>query len=269
VVGQDFAKGCRGDSIRRPASLELTFRATIHSMRIVVATILGNLTLFVASMVFGALAIIAGQIPPRGEWVVPVARAWARCLLWSAGVRLETSFEQDPDPQQRYVFMANHQSLYDIPVLLASLPVSFRFLAKASLFKIPIFGWSLSAAGFVPVDRKQRGKASEVFSKSLGALEGGASLVIFPEETRSLDGRLKPFQRGGFLMALKSGMSIVPVGIHGTLGIRRKGSLRIEPGVVKVSIGRPIEASQFGLRRKAELISTATREVGRLAGIDS
>ena len=237
-------------------------------MRSAVATILGNLTLAVASVVFGVLAMIAGQIPPRGERVVPFARAWARCLLWSAGVRLEKSFEEVPDRRQRYVFMANHQSLYDIPVLLASLPVSFRFLAKRSLFKIPIFGWALSAAGFVPVDRQQRAKAAEVFSKSLGALEGGASLMIFPEETRSLDGRLKPFQRGGFLIALKSGMPIVPVGIHGTLGIRRKGSLRIEPGVVRVSVGRPIEASEYGLQRKVELIDAASREVGRLAGIE-
>ena len=206
-------------------------------MRIVVATILGNLTLFVASMVFGALAIIAGQIPPRGEWVVPVARAWARCLLWSAGVRLETSFEQDPDPQQRYVFMANHQSLYDIPVLLASLPVSFRFLAKASLFKIPIFGWSLSAAGFVPVDRKQRGKASEVFSKSLGALEGGASLVIFPEGTRVPHGEVRALQSGFAGLYKMLGLPVVPVAVDSGPVYHRKLK---KPGRITYRFGEPI-----------------------------
>ena len=234
----------------------------------VLATVVGNLTLVVASLFFGVLAMIVGRIPPAGERVVPLARGWSRCLLWSAGVRLETSFEQVPEKGRRYVFMANHQSLYDIPVLFASLPVSFRFLAKRSLFKIPVFGWAMSAAGFVPVDRERRQKAGQTFSQSLGTLEESASLMIFPEETRSLDGRLQPFQRGGFLMALKAGLPIVPVGIEGTLSVQRKGSLRIRPGRVRVVVGPAIEVEEFGLKRKAELMEHTTREVARLARIE-
>ena len=93
--------------------------------------------------------------------------------------------------------------------------------------------------------------------------------MLFPEETRSLDGQLKELQRGGFLMALKSGMAIVPVGIEGTLSVRRKGSLKIHPGHVRVTVGRPIEVGEYGLKRKNELMEKVAAELSRLAGIES
>jgi 1-acyl-sn-glycerol-3-phosphate acyltransferase len=157
------------------------------------------------------------------------------------------------DPRQGYVFMANHQSLFDIPVLIQTLPGQTRFLAKKSLFRIPIFGWAIAAGDFVPVDRKNRASARQTFDAAIDRLEKGNSILLFPEETRSLGGELLPFKRGGFLMALKSGFPIVPVTIRGTLAVRSRKTFLIRPGQVEVIYGVPIEASAFGIRGREEL----------------
>ena len=136
----------------------------------------------------GLAAIVASWIPPRRRHSFSVARAWGRGLLLSSGVRVRTSGGAAALPPQ-VVFMANHQSLYDIAVLLATVPVPVRFLAKRSLFRLPFFGWGLAAAGFVPIDRVDRSRAKEAFRHALGALEEGMAIAIFPEETRSLDGQ--------------------------------------------------------------------------------
>lgn len=237
-------------------------------LAMVAATVLGNLALGVATIVCGIPAILVARIPPRGKWYLVVARIWSRLVLGSSGVRLERRFESQLDPARRYIFMANHQSLFDIMVLFLSLPVPFRFLAKASLFRIPILGWSLRAAGFVSVDRGRSDKGGQTFSSAMDALREGDSLLVFPEETRSLDGTLQEFKRGGLLMALKTGFAVVPVGIHGTLRARRKGSLKIRPGRVEVAIGRPIEVTEYGLKRKRELMARIVSEITRLARID-
>jgi len=162
--------------------------------------------------------------------------------------------------------MANHQSLFDIPVLLATLPGQTRFMAKQGLFRIPIFGWALSAGGFIPVDRQDRSRAKEAFASAVARLQAGASVLVFPEETRSLDGRLLAFQRGGFLLALKSGLPIVPVGIAGTLAVQGKRSFLIHPGEVSVRYGAPIAMTGFDLRQKRELLLIVRDRIAQLAG---
>ena len=121
----------------------------------VAATVCGNLALWVFTIVFGTPAIFVARLPPRGKWYRVLANGWSVVVMWCSGVRLKKRFEAQIDPSSRYVFMANHQSLFDILVLFRSLPVPFRFLAKRSLFRIPILGWSLRAAGFVSVDREE------------------------------------------------------------------------------------------------------------------
>ncbi len=250
------------------SSLETQSRPARGGVGGLLTTLTSNVTVVVASLVFACVAIVVGWVPPRGRWAVPVARGWGRCLLFSAGVRLRRRYEAELDPDCGYIFMSNHQSLFDIPAVALSLPVNFRFLAKRSLFRIPVFGWSLAVAGFVPVDRGRSDKGAKAFSSSIEALRQGASLVIFPEETRSLDGRLGPFKRGGFLMALKEGVAIVPVGVKGSFEVRRKGSMWTRAGVVEVAVGSPIDVSEYGLKRKNELIAKVAAEVKRLAGAE-
>jgi 1-acyl-sn-glycerol-3-phosphate acyltransferase len=246
-----------------PASL-LPDRGVRPALLRFLATLGANLFLVVGSVALGAAAIVASWIPPRPRRAFLVAQAWGRGLLLSSGVSVRVTRAPAELPRGA-VFMANHQSLYDIAAVLATVPVPVRFLAKRSLFRIPVFGWSLGAAGFVPIDRVDRSRAKEAFRHALAALEDGAAIVIFPEETRSLDGRIRPFRRGGFLMALKARAPIVPVGIHGTLQVRPKGRLLVDPVDVEVAYGDPIDASTWGVRRVDELIERVESEVSMLA----
>jgi 1-acyl-sn-glycerol-3-phosphate acyltransferase len=245
--------------------------ATLHSrpapspIASLVATLGANLYLLIGSSVLGLAAIVASFIPPRRRYGFPVARTWGRGLLLSSGVRVRVT-RAAPALPPRVVFMANHQSLYDIAALLATVPVPVRFLAKRSLFRLPFFGWGLAAAGFVPIDRMDRSRAKEAFKHALEALDEDMALVIFPEETRSLDGSMRPFRRGGFLMALKAKTPIVPVGLRGTLQVRPKGRLLVEPVEVEVAFGDPIDAAAWGVRRIDALVEQIESEVSRLAG---
>lgn len=231
------------------------------------ATLAGNFYLLFGTIVCASVAILVSWIPPRGDWTFHVARIWSRGLLASSGIRIEVEHETRLDPSLPSVYMSNHQSLYDIPALIVSLPGQTRFLAKRSLFRIPIFGWSIKAGGFISIDREDRSKASESFAAAVQRLQAGNSALVFPEGTRSADGSLGPFQRGGFLLALKGGLPIVPVGIRGSLAVQPKGSHVVRPGRITLRYGRPINATEYGLKGKRDLEQEVRREITRLAGL--
>lgn len=232
------------------------------------ATATGNLFLVLGSAVMGVLSILVSWIPPRGNWVCVMARLWSSSLLAASCVRVEVHREGPLDPTASYVFLSNHQSLFDIPVLLSTVPGQVRMMAKRSLFRIPIFGWALSAGGFIPIDRGDRSTARQSFAAAMGRLRAGVSILLFPEGTRSLTDTLLPFERGGFLLALKLGLPIVPVGIRGTRKVQRKGSWVIRPGPVVVRYGAPVDVAAYGVRRKGELVEEVRRRIADLAGVD-
>lgn len=229
-------------------------------------TVFGNLVFVLATLVFGVITSIVGWLPPRGLWMFRCARLWGPLVMWSAGIRWRSSFAEPLAGDRGYVFMPNHQSMMDIPVLFATLPGETRMLGKKGLFYIPIFGWALSAGGYIPVDRKNRATARDTFAASVRCLEEGRSILLFPEETRSRDGELLPFKSGGFLMALKTGYPIVPVAIRGTLEARPRGSLVNRPQRVEIRYGRPIDVQAFGIRKKAELMDEVRDRIGELRG---
>lgn len=234
----------------------------------VAATVAGNLYLVVGSLFFATLSLLVAWIPPRSHWVFPCARAWARGVLLASGVRLEVSREE-PVGDTPVVYMANHQSLFDIPALLASVPDQTRMLAKRSLFRIPIFGWAMKAGGFIAIDRKDRRGARQSFAAAVEKLQCGVSALVFPEGTRSAAGDLAPFQRGGFLLALKAGLPIVPVGIQGSGSIRPKGAWMIRPRTLAVCYGRRLDPAAYGLRGKTALVEAVRAEIARLAAFES
>ncbi len=239
---------------------------SVSVFEVVWRTAIWNVYLVLASLFFGFLACFVGWLPPRGDWAYQLARMWSRGWLWLAGVRPEVSRESELDPSQGYVFLANHQSYFDIPTLIHTLPGQTRFMAKRGLFQIPIFGWALHAGGFIPVDRRDRKSGRATFAAALDRLSRGRSVLIFPEETRSRDGRLLPFKRGGILLALKSGYPIVPVGISGTAAVQPPGSLRVRPGPVTVRYGMPIEVADFAAEERRGLAVQVRAEVERLRG---
>lgn len=239
----------------------------MRTLRIILATVGGNLFIVLGSVLFGTLAILGSWTPAGHRWVFLMARLWSQGLLKASGLRVDLESLPTLDPNRCYVFMPNHQSLYDIPAILATLPLPAFFFAKRSLFQIPIFGWALRAGGFISIDRQDRSGARESFAKAVESLQKGRSTVIFPEGTRSLDGQLLPFERGGFLLAIKSGASIVPAGIRGSLAVRKRGSWMVTPGRIEVGYGRPVETSGFNVRSRGVLIEALRREIASLAGL--
>jgi len=203
---------------------------------------------------FSFMAILASLLDKKGELPHLVARVWGRTLLFGARVKVAVKNPDNIDPSRSYIYMSNHQSNFDIPVLLAYLPVQFRWLAKVELFRIPIFGFAMQRAGYISIDRSDRKAAILSLKHAAEIIRGGVSVLIFPEGTRSRDGNIRPFKSGGFILAIDSGAPIVPVIIHGTFPIMPKDRLRIRPGNVVLEIEKPVETSHYSRRDKAELM---------------
>jgi len=227
-----------------------------------------------ATILFGLPAIPLALVPPRGEWFLKLARGWARLILRTSGVRVGLLHRERFATGVSVVLAANHESFYDILVLLAVLPMSVRFLAKRNLFRLPFLGWSIAAAGFIPVDRHTRSRNAAVVDTALARLQRGRSLVVFPEETRTRTGELLPFKTGAALIALKAGLPIVPLALAGTLRIQRRGGFAITPSRVTLAVGEPIATAGRPVADRGALTDvlrqrvTALREEAR-ADIES
>jgi 1-acyl-sn-glycerol-3-phosphate acyltransferase len=216
------------------------------------------------TVLFGVPAIFAALVPPRGDWFLRFARGWARSVLAVAGISVRVLHAERAERDRSVVVVANHESFCDILVLLATLPMQVRFLAKRSVFRVPVLGWSIAAAGFVPVDREDRSRGAATVEAALRRLEGGRSLVIFPEETRTSTGNLLPFKRGAAHLALKSGLPLLPMGLAGTFRILPRGSWEISPGPVVVSVGNPIDVAGWSLRERDAVTQAARDEIATL-----
>jgi 1-acyl-sn-glycerol-3-phosphate acyltransferase len=192
------------------------------------------------SLVLGVVAIVARLFDASGDLSHNVARLWNRlnCNLNGIGVDIQGMEHVLRDRAQ--IFVANHQSYFDIFALSGFLPVQIRWMAKASLFKLPFVGWSMTAAGYIPVKREDKRKAYQSFMETVEKIKTGKSVVIFPEGTRSRDGTIGAFKKGGQLLAVRSGAPMVPVTIVGAWKIVKKGSGVIRPGNIRIIISPPV-----------------------------
>lgn len=181
---------------------------------------------------------------------------WSGRILERAKIELQASgLEHAPD--EAVVVMSNHQSLYDIPVLYRALRRPLRMVAKGELFRVPLWGAAMRRAGFVEVDRSDRARAIESLSEARSSLARGISLWIAPEGTRSVDGRLGPFKRGGFHLAEEAGARILPVTLVGTNRVLGAGDRTVHDGVVvSVVLHPPVDPAHFGPERRGELIAS-------------
>ena len=220
----------------------------------------------VNTILAGLIGSVIGFIPPRGDWTLRGARIWARLVLLGGFIRLRVQGAERVPRDRPVVFMSNHESWLDIPALLAAIPVQVRFLAKKSLFSWPVFGWAIASMGFIPVDRENRRTAIKSFEEAAARIRTGRSVLIFPEETRTVDGNLLPFQRGGFLIALKAGIAIVPVGLQGPRLCMPKHSYLVRPGTITVRFGCAIPTAGHGVADKGELMAEVRRAMEELRG---
>jgi 1-acyl-sn-glycerol-3-phosphate acyltransferase len=209
-----------------------------------------------STIFWGSIAVIISFFTRTGDPVHKVARIWARGILFVSRIKITVNGLANIDPTQSYVYMSNHQSNFDIPVLLAYLPVQFRWLAKAELFKIPIFGRAMRGAGYIKIDRYNQESAFESLNEAARKMKNGVSAMIFPEGTRSRDGNIRPFKKGGFVMAVNAGVPIVPIVLKGTWTIMDKSSLRINTGEVSLNILAPIATTGYTRETKDDLIKS-------------
>ncbi|MFA6430977.1 MAG: lysophospholipid acyltransferase family protein [Candidatus Margulisiibacteriota bacterium] len=174
-----------------------------------------------------------------------VAKQWGNLLVWISGIPLSVRGIENLPKNESVIYASNHQGAADILILLAVLPENFTFIIKKELFDIPLFGWYLRAAGYISIDRGSRRGAVEMINNSIKRLKEGGSILVFPEGTRSPDGKLQEFKRGSLLLAYKAGVRVVPIAIDGSYYILPKKSRLINPVPVKVSIGEPFSLDKF------------------------
>ncbi|MCM3879490.1 MAG: 1-acyl-sn-glycerol-3-phosphate acyltransferase [Vicinamibacterales bacterium] len=195
----------------------------------------------VYTIVLGTLSILSTFVDRRGHAAHWCARAWSWLILKTTGVHVHVQGLERLQAGQTYVFISNHQSIYDIPVLFASLPFQLRIIAKESLGNFPFLGWHLRRSGHLLVDRSNPDRAG-ILNRWRRLVSDHLSLIIFPEGTRSADGRVGRFRGGSFLLALEAGLTIVPISISGTIHVMKKGRLMTCPGEPRLVVHEPVPA---------------------------
>jgi 1-acyl-sn-glycerol-3-phosphate acyltransferase len=226
----------------------------------------------VYTVFWASLGILTWPLSPGGDLYLRYARIWSGWILKSLGIPLEVVGRDRLEPGQTYVVMSNHQSVFDIFALFRAFDRPFRMVAKRVLFWIPILGWSMWMCGFIPIDRSNRESAIRSLDRAARKIRSGVSVLVFPEGTRSRDGTLHPFKKGGFMLALKAGVPVVPVVVLGTDSIMEKGSLRVGRADIAVWIGHPIEISGRGAASRDQLmeeVRQAMIELGATACEDA
>jgi 1-acyl-sn-glycerol-3-phosphate acyltransferase len=194
--------------------------------------------------VLGTLSLTTSLLQKNGHFAHWCARTWSRLILLTTGVDVHVSGLERLAVDKTYVFVSNHQSIYDIPILFWSLPYQLRIIAKESLGHFPFLGWHLRRTGHMPVDRKRPAR-TKIFDWAARLTSSGLSLIVFPEGTRSRDGRVGRFKGGSFQLALESGLPIVPLSVVGSRHVMLKGRLATYPGHVRVVVHAPIETKSL------------------------
>lgn len=219
------------------------------------------LLLGIYTVVIGIPVLAASPFDREARVVRTLGRVWVRWILRTFGIRVVAEGLENVPTHAPVVLMSNHQSLVDIAALVDTLPpsVSWRFVAKRELVRVPVFGWCLVTTGQIIVDRGNRERAVASLRRAAERIRGGASVIVFPEGTRSPSGSLRPFKSGPFHLALEAQVPIVPVTVSGSQHITPKGSLQVHPGVVKIVYGKPIPTRGVRIEERGSL-KTRVRE---------
>jgi 1-acyl-sn-glycerol-3-phosphate acyltransferase len=213
------------------------------------------------TVLLSVLTILFGLFETNGKRTYEVSRLWTWLILRVAGISLKVEGLENIDPKRQYIFIVNHQSNIDIPVLVQALrPFQLRWLAKRELLRVPFLGWAIWAAKHVIIDRADPQDALKSLARAKDRLAAGISLVIFPEGTRSRTGALQRFKKGGFLLAVQSHTPIVPITINGSGALLPAGSWRLGSGTIQVVVERPLAVEGFR-PGNLRLLSNQVRDV--------
>lgn len=208
---------------------------------------------FAYILITGIPTVLFALLTRKTDPVYRVGVAGARMALYLAGVRMDVHGSEKIPRDRNVVFMPNHQSNCDPPATLVNLPPVLA-MAKREFFRVPILGRAMLLRGFIPVERKNRERAIAAVEKAVDAIKAGNSFLCYPEGTRSPDGRLQPFKKGVFVMAIKAGVPIVPISLSGTSKIMRKGEVRIRPGTIRITFHDPVPTAGFAVEDRGKVI---------------
>ncbi len=233
----------------------------MQRLRSLLALIITPLLTFLVSLLAVADLTLFRKSPQK---VMIFPRIWGRIVCGIIGIRVRIEGLENIKPEQTYIFAANHVSQVDIFAFQAYFPHDYRWIAKKELFKIPVFGQAMRMAGFIPIDRSRGRQAMKSLIKAAERIASGTSVLIFPEGTRSINGKLQPFKTGAVLLAIKSGVDIVPIGFNGTYDILPKGKLLARSGEVIIRVGRPIPTNEYSPKQKKELALKLQESVANL-----
>jgi 1-acyl-sn-glycerol-3-phosphate acyltransferase len=209
------------------------------------------------TVVLGTMSLCSSLVDSRGVFAHRCAQWWSRLLLWTAGITVERRGVV-PDDGSSCIFVANHSSHYDTPILFTALPRQLRIIAKATLRHVPFVGWHLSRAGHLLIDRKNPGAG--VLKRMQRMTRQGASLIVYPEGARTRDGRVGKFKGGVFLLAIDTGWPIVPVTVSGSRVVMPRGRLMVCPATVRVTVHDAIPTAGMA-RDEARALAERVREI--------
>jgi 1-acyl-sn-glycerol-3-phosphate acyltransferase len=199
--------------------------------------------IYLYTIVMGSISLSISPFDSSGKRQHWCAQTWCRLIARTAGARVRVHGAEHIKHGTSYVFLSTHQSYMDIPAMLGYLPAQLRIAAKKSLFRIPFMGWHLSRAGHIPIDRSSTQNAVTSLQRAAAYLHDGICAFIFPEGTRSRDGVLQPFKKGGFKLAIQAGVPIIPVTIIGSRSVLPRDSIIFRPGPIDMYVDAPISTA--------------------------
>lgn len=217
--------------------------------------------IFVVTALYAVVAMMHMILFRNEEVFFAYSRSWSKLLLWFSNVHVTMEGASALRPGERHIYVSNHASLFDIPVILANVPDNVRIMYKRELRKIPIFGWCLRFSPYIAIDRERSREASDVLDSVVETLSTGSSVLVFPEGTRSEDGNVGVFRRGAFALAVRSGRTIVPLSLTGTAGILPKKTRHIQGGNVTLRIDAPIAVPQPATREIEKGLMAQVRQI--------
>jgi 1-acyl-sn-glycerol-3-phosphate acyltransferase len=226
-------------------------------------TILLYTTAFFATVFLGLAVIIAALLGVKdepGSIYDKVPRWWSQAVLLAVGVRVRVHGLENAGGGDPRIFASNHVSWFDVPSLAKTLPRN-RFVAKSELFKVPIFGPAMRAAGMIEIQRENRKAAFGAYDVAAERIRGGKSVVVFPEGTRGNAYPLRPFKKGPFVLAIAAGVPIVPIIIHGTIEIMPRGSLWAHPGTIDIHLLEPVSTTSVDYYHREALMKTVRKRM--------
>ena len=193
------------------------------------------------ALIMASTTLVLSPFDYKGKITFFFTKYFSKGILFLAGVKLIVEGSEFINKDESYIYITNHQSLFDIPLLMQASPSNIRFIYKKSITHIPIFGWSIRATGYIPINRTDAREALVTLKKAAKRMKDGISIVIFPEGTRSIDGKLGEFKRGVFVIADEAKAKIIPCSIVNSYKTLSKEKLKILGGTVKVVFHKPME----------------------------